>query len=53
MCAQRRLKLASASAQFHQSLRCLHEKALHLWLSKHALSEDSDQTEEMRKLISI
>ena len=34
MCAQRRLKLACASAQSDKSLRCLHDETLHPCLSK-------------------
>ena len=34
MCAKRRLKSACASVQSDQSRRCLHEEALHPWLSK-------------------
>ena len=33
MCAQRRLKLASATAQSIQSLPCPHKEILHPWLS--------------------
>ena len=47
MCAERRLKLARASAQFDQSLRCPHEETLHPCANlalKIALREISDQT---------
>ena len=34
MCAERRFKLACASARSDQSLGCPHEETLHPWLSK-------------------
>ena len=34
MCAQQRLELACASAQFDQGFPCPHEETLHPWLSK-------------------
>ena len=35
------------------SVRCSHEETLHPWLSKNALSEDSDLTAQMLRLIYI
>ena len=48
MYAQRRLKSVCASTHSDQSLPCPHEENLH-----NALSEDSDQTARMRRLIWI
>ena len=53
MCAQRRLKLACASAQANQSLRCPHEENFASIASQNAPSEDSDQTGRMHRLILI
>ena len=53
MCAQRRLRSTCASAQSDPSLRCLQEETLRHLLSKNALSEDSDQSARMRRLIRI
>ena len=51
MCAQRRLKSACAIIQSYLSIRCPNEEALHHWLSKNALRDDSVQTARIRRLI--
>ena len=51
MCAQQRLDSVCVSALYGHSLRCPNEETLHSWLSKNALSEDSDQTAQVRSLI--
>ena len=51
VCAQHRLRLAWASAQSDQSLRCPHEESLGPTQWTH--SEDSDQTGRMPRLIWV
>ena len=46
-------KSACASLQSDQIFHCLHEETLYAWLSKHAPSEDSDQTAQTRSRIWI
>ena len=45
MWAQQRLKLACASAQSHQSIRCPHEETLYPLAIKKSPCEDSESTQ--------